>query len=88
MKKVPLGIEEDFLVKEDKGLRLRLLILAALLNLVFLCVVRMPKKRHKNAKETVHKCHFHDASTALKESLIPPQCSLLNHPQAPVFMLA
>jgi len=30
--------------------------------------------------ETVLKCHFHDASTALKESLIPHQCSLLNHP--------
>ena len=48
----------------------------------------MPMKRRKNAVETVHKCHFYDASTALKESLIPPQCSLLNHPQAPVFMLA
>jgi hypothetical protein len=42
LKKVPLGIEEDFLFKNDKGLRLRLLFLAALLNLVFLCVVRMP----------------------------------------------
>ena len=27
----------------------------------------MPMKRRKNAVETVHKCHFYDASTAKKQ---------------------